>query len=265
MGFYDSIRMIRTYWKLFPNWIIFLILGIYLGLNFPDIDQRTHLLIHRSIFTHGLIVPLFFFLFSSRITKKSLRLFLMGFVVAIAVHLSFDLFPIGWKMHALIHIPQIGWTHKIVSISWIFISIVFCIYVGIALIREAFEGFIFSLIVIGTFVFESFGESRFFAPLIILIITNLVAIWWKLTTATLKIKIFRLMIRVLFLSLSTITKRFTDFYCMIRDEYNVSMQQKRSFPNFFVRVLWIWLVLFFSTIRDVMKIFNSAYEELKNE
>ena len=92
MGFYGSIRMINTSWKLFPKWIVFLILGVYLGLNFPDIDQRTDLLVHRSIFTHGFIVPLFFFLFTSLITKKSLRLFLMGFVVALAVHLSFDLF-----------------------------------------------------------------------------------------------------------------------------------------------------------------------------
>ena len=265
MGFYDSIRMISTNWKLFPKWIVFLILGIYVGLNFPDIDQRTDFLIHRSIFTHGFIVPLFFFLFTSRITKKSLRLFLMGFVVAIAVHLSFDLFPRGWYMHALIHIPLIGWMPKFISISWIFVSIYFCIYVAISMVRGVFEGFVFLLIVISTFVFESFSEDRSFAPLTILIITNLIVIWWKFTTAKLKIKVFRLTIRVIFLSLSTFKKSFTNFYSMTRDEYNVSMQHKRSFPKFFVRVLWLWLVLFFSTIRDFIKIFNSIFEELKNE
>ena len=147
MGFYGSIRMIYTKWKLFPKWIVFLILGVYLGLNFPDIDQRTDLLVHRSIFTHGFIVPLFFFLFTSLITKKSLRLFLMGFVVAIAVHLSFDLFPRGWWGYALIHIPQIGWTPKFISISWIFVSICFCIYSITKSLRNRIygEGFYLSI------------------------------------------------------------------------------------------------------------------------
>ena len=265
MGFYGSIRMINTSWKLFPKWIVFLILGVYLGLNFPDIDQRTDLLVHRSIFTHGFIVPLFFFLFTSLITKKSLRLFLMGFVVAIAVHLSFDLFPRGWWGYALIHIPQIGWTPKFISISWIFVSICVCIYIAISMVRGVFEGFVFLLIVIGIFVFESFSEDQFFAPLTILIITNLIVIWWKFTTGRFKIKVFRAIIRGFFLSLSIFKKSFTNFYRMIRDEYNVSMQYKRSFPKFFIRVLWIWLVLFFSTIGDFIKVFNSIFEELKNE
>jgi hypothetical protein len=132
----------------------------------------------------------------------------MGFMVAIAVHLSFDLFPRGWYMHALIHIPLIGWMPKFISISWIFVSICFCIYVAISMVRGVFEGFVFLLIGIGTFVFESFSEDRSFAPLTILIITNLIVIWWKFTTAKLKIKVFRLIIRVIFLSLSLFKKKF---------------------------------------------------------
>lgn len=35
-----------------------LISGGYVGFRFPDIDQRTDLLVHRSIITHGLFAPL---------------------------------------------------------------------------------------------------------------------------------------------------------------------------------------------------------------
>ena len=133
------------------------------------------------------------------------------------------------------------------------------------MVRGVFEGFVFLLIVIGIFVFESFSEDQFFAPLTILLITNLIVIWWKFTTGRFKIKVFRAIIRGFFLSLSILKKSFTNFYRMIRDEYNVSMQYKRSFPKFFIRVLWIWLVLFFSTIGDFIKVFNSIFEELKNE
>ena len=56
--------------KLLPFLIISLILGLYLGNKFPDIDQRTDLLIHRSILTHGSIFPLIIYLTCSKVRVR---------------------------------------------------------------------------------------------------------------------------------------------------------------------------------------------------
>ena len=67
--------------KILPFLIISLILGLYLGNKFPDIDQRTDLLTHSSIFTHEFIVPLIIYLTCNRIKNSILRLFVnkMGY------------------------------------------------------------------------------------------------------------------------------------------------------------------------------------------
>ena len=126
--------------KLLPFLIISLILGLYLGNKFPDIDQRTDLITHRSIFTHGFIVPLIIYLTCSRIKNSILRLFLIGLNIALVIHLSFDLYPRGWYMHALIHIPFIGWTWAWVYNVWIFISMVMCGYFAFKLIKNIIQG-----------------------------------------------------------------------------------------------------------------------------
>ena len=37
--------------------LLALVAGVYVGFRFPDINQRTDLLVHRSIITHGLLAP----------------------------------------------------------------------------------------------------------------------------------------------------------------------------------------------------------------
>ena len=101
--------------KLLPLIALSLIIGMYLGNRFPDIDQRTDLVTHRSILTHGFIIPLVLYLIVSRIENPITRFWGIGFNLTVSIHLCFDLFPKGWYMHALIHIPGIGWT-------WAFIS-----------------------------------------------------------------------------------------------------------------------------------------------
>jgi len=75
------------------------LLGLVLGLRFPDIDSRlkwlpSRLLLHRSILTHGLIASLLlFWLLRKRRDKTTpLRLFVIGMSLAVAVHLCFDAF-----------------------------------------------------------------------------------------------------------------------------------------------------------------------------
>tara|TARA_Y100000588_G_C13623462_1_gene656440 strand:- start:75 stop:614 length:540 start_codon:yes stop_codon:yes gene_type:complete len=162
--------------KLLPFLIISLILGLYLGNKFPDIDQRTDLLIHRSILTHGFIVPLIIYLTCSRIKNSILRLFLIGLNIALVIHLSFDLYPRGWYMHALIHIPFIGWTWAWVSKVWIFISMVMCGYFAVKLIKNFTQGLIAILSLLLFFIYLSPDEHRFFGPFITMIVTSLISI-----------------------------------------------------------------------------------------
>lgn len=124
-----------------------LLLGLVVGLHFPDIDNKlqwlipSRVLFHRSILTHGLIasVALFWLIRSRRDAAPSPRLFVIGVSLAVAVHLCFDFFPRGWIGFALIHIPVYGRTTALFSQSWIIFSIILCLYVALLLVRNIVE------------------------------------------------------------------------------------------------------------------------------
>ena len=79
-----------------------LVVGLAAGNWFPDVDQKTGLLLHRSIVTHGPLVPFIVVVIASGTRTIPFRWFALGLVVGFAVHLSFDLFPKGWSGFALI-------------------------------------------------------------------------------------------------------------------------------------------------------------------
>ncbi len=59
--------------------LLALVAGVYVGFRFPDIDQRTDLLVHRSIITHGLLAPLLLYaVLGSRRSPAPARLFVAG-------------------------------------------------------------------------------------------------------------------------------------------------------------------------------------------
>lgn len=122
-------------------------MGLALGLHFPDVDNRlmrllpSGLVVHRSILTHGLLISLllFWLLRRRRDASPSLRMFIIGMSLAVAVHLCFDFFPRGWRGFALIHIPVYGLTSALFSQLWLILSIVVCLYVAFLLVRNVFE------------------------------------------------------------------------------------------------------------------------------
>ena len=132
------------------NYIVgsaWLLLGLAIGLHFPDVDQRlqmwipSRLLLHRSILTHGMLASLLLFAAARRRDDKRLplRLFVIGASLAVAVHLCFDFFPRAWRGFALIHIPIHGWTSALFSQAWLLLSIAVCMYVAFLLVRNVFE------------------------------------------------------------------------------------------------------------------------------
>lgn len=124
-----------------------LLLGLALGLHFPDIDSRLNrllpswLLLHRSILTHGMLASLLLFWLIGRRkgAAPSLRLFTIGFSLAVAVHLCFDFFPRSWTGFALIHIPVYDRTSALFSQSWVILSIVACLHFGFLLVKNIAE------------------------------------------------------------------------------------------------------------------------------
>src|SRR2546423_1551984 len=145
-----------------------LLLGLVVGLHFPDIDNRLQwlipswVLLHRSILTHGLLASLLlFWLVRSRGDAwPSLRLFVIGVSLAFAVHLCFDFFPRGWVGFALIHIPVYGRTTALFSQAWIILSIVACLYVGFRLVRNVVESVLSIVSLMISFVISAV-ESRY--------------------------------------------------------------------------------------------------------
>jgi hypothetical protein len=145
-----------------------LLLGLAVGLHFPDIDSRLQwllppsVLLHRSILTHGLgASSLLFWLVRGRgDTVPSLRLFVIGWSSALAVHLCFDFFPRGWVGFALIHVPVYGRTTALFSQTWIILSIGVCLYVAFLMVRNIIE-FVLSIVnLIISFIVSAVEDSR---------------------------------------------------------------------------------------------------------
>ncbi|MCH8310079.1 MAG: hypothetical protein IIB17_06235, partial [Chloroflexi bacterium] len=141
-----------------------LIAGLAFGNDFPDIDQKTDLLLHRSIVTHGPLVPLIIFAIATGIRAIPLRWFTLGITLGIAIHLSFDLFPKGWSGFALISVPIYGWMPQWFSWTWIAGSMVACTYMAMRLVRNVFDGSVFILSLIGAFGYISTGEDSLWRP-----------------------------------------------------------------------------------------------------
>lgn len=104
------------------------------GLKFADIDQVLPFLTHRSILTHSCLLALLLLWWARRQSEPQrtpARLLAVGFSLANAVHLSFDLFPRAWQLHALIHLPGYGWTSPLFSQVWLFSSLFVCLWLAL--------------------------------------------------------------------------------------------------------------------------------------
>lgn len=119
--------------------IILLLLALLLGLNLPDLDHQIQFLVHRSMITHGFLIPLGVFLLVYKDKTASPRFLSMGFSLAAVTHLCFDLFPRAWVGFALIHVPFWGRSTPIFSWIWLSVSIVICLYLTFVLIKTLLD------------------------------------------------------------------------------------------------------------------------------
>lgn len=91
--------------------IVIFFTAFFIGIKFPDWDFKMKLR-HRNILTHS---PLILFLFTWMYIENpgvEFRYFIMGFSLAIGIHLIFDIFPKGWGGGALLQMPFIKYRFK---------------------------------------------------------------------------------------------------------------------------------------------------------
>ena len=144
-----------------------LVAGAWLGLTLPDIDQRTTLLVHRSIITHGPLIPTSIYLVMRNNDHLQGRLFGMCVCLGFAVHMGFDLFPAAWTGYALISLPAYGWLPAWVSILWLTTSVLMCAYWATRLTRGLWEATLLAIGAVCIFLVAAPGERALIGPLLV--------------------------------------------------------------------------------------------------
>ena len=156
--------------------LVALIAGLAVGDWFPDIDQKTGLLLHRSIVTHGPLVPLIVFAAASGTRSIQIRWFALGLTLGFAIHLAFDLFPSSWSGFALISVPSHGWTASWLSWIWIAISTVACTYLALRLVCGVLDGSLFLLSLVFAFGYVAVDEDALWRPIVALAVATAISL-----------------------------------------------------------------------------------------
>lgn len=166
----------------YPVALFALVLGLVVGEMFPDLDQRTDLLLHRSVLTHGLLLPLALYLVTSRTQSRIVRWLVMGISLGVAVHLAFDLFPRAWQGYALVSLPVYGWLPPAVSWGWIAFSGGVCLYLAEKLVHNGLEAAVFTLGLIGVFAYAVPGEHALWRPIAAIVVSTVAVTFIALVT-----------------------------------------------------------------------------------
>jgi hypothetical protein len=122
--------------------VILFVIGCLIGLRFADFDTWFRwypVLVHRSLLTHSFFAPLLLFRAFRGHTEPAARLFVLGVCVASAVHFAFDLFPLRWHGFALVWVPFHGRISMPLSMLWLFVSAVVCLYLACLLLCRVGE------------------------------------------------------------------------------------------------------------------------------
>ncbi len=164
-----------SFWSHFASVLLFAF-GLQIGTSFPDLDQTLPLLRHRSLLTHGVLLPFLLFVALRKEQHPALRLFVVGFCLASTVHLCFDLFPVSWRGYALIWIPLYGRASAQFSWIWIGLGCVVCLYLALLLVKHALEILLSAVGLGATFVLNSAGERSVMWSLLVLLIAGGIAL-----------------------------------------------------------------------------------------
>lgn len=121
-----------------PAFVLFVI-GGFIGMKFADFDHAfrwSPLIVHRSLLTHGLLVPLLLYRTIGKNQDPASRLLVMGFCLTTAVHLAFDLFPVLWRGYAYVFVPFYGRIGTLPSVLWLLAGVLVSLCLAFKLPRN---------------------------------------------------------------------------------------------------------------------------------
>ena len=182
-------------------YLVILYVSLLAGLEFPDFDLHVLFFLgHRSILTHGILVPFFLYKFltiesyskisnkifgrffsNKNISKEVLDYVYIGFLIGIAIHLCADLFPKAWIGFALIKFPPWISMGAPFSIAWMLLNMFFALKIAFQKIKQkdietkTKNRIFLSILVIG--VIYSIIDTMFISK-IILMIVSFPIIWY---------------------------------------------------------------------------------------
>ena len=138
------------------KYLIVLYVSLLAGLEFPDFDLHIFAFLgHRSILTHGIIIPYFLYKFltkdgglkstnkffgrfftEKKVVNQTLEYAYIGFLIGVAIHLCADLFPKQWIGFALIMFPPWIPMGAPFSIAWMFANLFFALRIAFKKLKE---------------------------------------------------------------------------------------------------------------------------------
>ena len=154
--FFESISFIG----LILIWMSFLI-----GFKFPDWDFKLKIK-HRNILTHSpIILWIMIYFYSTQKNVEIFRFSIMGFALALGLHMIFDFFPKGWSRGALIYLPYCKVCLGVKgSKGFIFLTGIYCIFLSIKYSQSHIEVIILSFLGVYTIIKNIKKEEKFFRP-----------------------------------------------------------------------------------------------------
>ena len=158
--------------------LIILYIFLLFGLQFPDFDLHIFAFLgHRSIITHGIIVPFFLYRYLNKrkIINDTLDFAYIGFLLGIALHLCADLFPKAWIGFALIMFPPWIPMGAPFSIIWLLSNLIIALWLAFKKLKIIEQNkktrnlVFYSIIIIG--VIYMIIDSNFVSKIILLLVT----------------------------------------------------------------------------------------------
>lgn len=160
-----------------------ILVGSAFGIRIADIDQNLPYIKHRSFLTHGPLMALFVLNepFDSPVTSH----FFVGFFVAYAIHLNFDMWPEQWHGIAKIHIINKWRLGALLSFAWLAVGVVASLLVSayaVIGLDSWFGLWVVPTLAIYLFV-QKIGKERVVMPALSLILLGAATYFWLASLA----------------------------------------------------------------------------------
>lgn len=138
------------------------------GIKLPDWDFKLKLR-HRSIITHSPLITILLICLYKVGYDYFFKFFIIGFSMAISVHIIFDLFPSKWQGGALLKIPiNITCDEKITKLFFS-MTVLINAFIGIFYMTDICEYFFILVLATCIFIKKRKYEKFFVKPLLIFI------------------------------------------------------------------------------------------------